>query len=94
MKFKIIVKLPLTKTGRKYGYIMWKKRNDDEIKNLFDGKKSIDLKFTSILQKKKNIDWKRRRIGITYRLTRSIAKEFTCLKLYRIGDNLVKVAYE
>jgi len=94
MRCNKIVKLPFTKTGRKYGYIMWKKKNDEVIKNLFGDKKSIDLKFNSILQIKKNIDWKRRRIGITYKLTRSISKKFTVLRLQQINDNLFKVEYE
>ena len=70
-KMKLII--PLTNSGRKYGYITWRKEYDEKIKALFGEKDHVDLKFDNSYQKNKAIDWKKRRIGITGTITRQLS---------------------
>ena len=68
------LKLKITKTGRKYGFITWNKSNDDSVKLFFGKVKYVDIKVGNNIQRNKRIDWKKRRIGITYTLTRGLPK--------------------
>ena len=74
--------LPITNTGRKYGYITWQKNYDADIKKIFGNKEKIDLVINKKVTKKA-IDWKRRRIAITYTLTRNL---YTTVKTYTISQ--------
>lgn len=84
MTMQKFVILPLTRTGRKYGYIMWKKKQDVFIKELFRENTCVDLQVRGGLQKRKRIDWKRRRIGITYSLTRALDRSIAQIKVYQL----------
>lgn len=64
--------LPLSNTGRKYGYITWRKAKDNEVKLIFGEIDYVDLQIGGLCQEKKRIDWRRRRVGITYTLTRNL----------------------
>ena len=85
--------LPLTYTARKYGYITWHKKRDKEIKAILGDKGSVSLKFEDALQKNKNIDWKHRRVAITYTLTRALPKNIRRVRLSRQGET-VSVYFE
>ena len=71
--------LPITNTGRKYGYIIWYKTHDADVQIFFGKRKNIDLKIATKKMTRKSIDWKRRRIGITYTITRGLP---TTVKFY------------
>ena len=64
--------LPITNAARKYGYITWTKKYDAEVHKVLGEKINIDLIIGDKKLKQKTIDWKRRRIGITYSLTRNL----------------------
>ena len=86
--------LSLTRTGRKYGYIMWKKKQDALIKELFGESACVDLQVSGGLQRKKRIDWKRRRIGITYTVTRGLGKSITQIKICKLKPATFSVVFD
>lgn len=88
-----IVTIPFTDTARKYGYIIWKKRHDDLIKQLIGARSSIDIKFKNKIQRKKYIDWNRRRIGITYTLTRQLPNYELLIRLQPMNRNCILVEF-
>jgi hypothetical protein len=73
--------LPLINRARKWGYIIWKKTDEDNIKSLIGGKKNIEVLVNEKSIGNKSIDWKYRRIGITYTLTRALPKTVTKIEL-------------
>jgi len=86
--------LPLTEIGRKYGYIMWKKKHDLGIKEIFGNNKYVDLSIGEILQKQKRIDWDHRRIGITYTLTRGLRNSVSKIQIRYLKENCFSVHFE
>ena len=81
--------LPITNTGRKYGYIIWHKKRDKEIEALLGDKDSVSLQFEGALQIDKHIDWKKRRISITATVTRALPKSFKTVRLSRQGKKIL-----
>ena len=75
------VVLPLFKRAREFGYIIWKKENDGDIRLLLGQVKKIEVIINGTLIGIKNIDWKYRRIAITYTLTRSLPKDTSKINL-------------
>jgi|TARA_B100000315_G_C14157928_1_gene398706 hypothetical protein len=93
-KAEDILFLPFNNTAREYGYIMWRKKHDSEVKAFFGKKDFIDIHFDNAIQKKKRIDWHRRRIAITYTLTRSISGSATKIKIERCGKGKINVFFK
>jgi hypothetical protein len=89
-----ILILPFTNTSREYGYIMWAKERDDEIKAFFCKNDFIDINFKNVIQKQKRVDWNKRRVAITYTLTRSIPTSSTKIKMKRIGKNKFNIFFK
>jgi|ERR1043166_155913 hypothetical protein len=87
------VSIPLTNTGRKYGYITWRKKHDDDMLKVFGEKNTIDLQIGDVLQKQKTIDWKHRRIGITLSLTRRLSQKVQTIRLQRVNMHRVAVSF-
>jgi hypothetical protein len=90
---RVQAKLPFTKTARKYGYIAWRKHHDPMVKSIFDNKKFVDLVIEKKLHKKKSIDWKRRRIGITYSLTHSIPNSKQIISIVKDEKGKIAVTF-
>jgi hypothetical protein len=67
------IELPISKTGKKYGYITWRKKDDPKVHALFGEREHIKLRVGSTKATQKRIDWKKRRIGITYTITRDLS---------------------
>lgn len=87
------IKLPFTETARKYGYIIWRKKDDAKMRVIFLDREIIDLKFTECTQEKKKVDWKKRRVGITYTITRNILASKKYIYLRRVNKNQVKIMF-
>ncbi len=85
--------LPLTNTGRKYGYIVWRKDQDRLVKAITGERDSIDLQIGDSLQRNKTIDWKQRRVGITYTLTRNLPKGINKIKLKKLNNRRLLVSF-
>jgi hypothetical protein len=83
------VTLPITNVARKYGYIIWHKKHDAAMRAVLGQDEVTDLQFPGSLQKRKSIDWKRRRISITYRLTRELPQHIKGVRLQRQGARVL-----
>jgi len=76
------VQIPLLDRARKYGYIIWRKRNDFEMQSLLGrNKKKIEVLIDNSSIGVKNIDWNNRRIPITYSLTRALPQQISSITL-------------
>ena len=85
--------LPLTKTGRKYGYITWRKKEDEMITSLLKKIDRVNLQINNQLQESKRIDWNRRRIGITYSLTRNLGSKVGNISIKKLKKNTFLVKF-
>lgn len=86
------VSIPLTPRAKKFGYIIWKKKMDPEIKEILGDDDFITLKIQDQEVMKKHIDWKQRRISITYKLTRSLSESVNQICLKRL-NGVVEVTF-
>lgn len=71
----------LSYTGWKYGYITWKKRDDERFEELFGGR--TRRRFTASVAghflPDRRPDWRKRRLAITITLSRSLPEKATLL---------------
>lgn len=88
------VQLPFTYAARKYGYIIWRKRNDGIVRSVFDNERFVDLLIENKLYEKKRIDWKRRRISISFSLTRSVPKSNQTIAIARDKTGKISVSFK
>jgi hypothetical protein len=76
------VRIPLLDRARKYGYIIWRRENDFEMQSLIGhSRKKIEVLIGDSSIGVKNIDWKNRRIPITYSITRSLPEQISSITL-------------
>ena len=93
-KADAVVFIPFGNIARKYGYITWRKRQDNEIKDFLGKKKFINLHYDNDVLNNKNIDWNRRRIPITYTVTRSVPQSAKMIKIQRFKGNKYRLSFE
>ena len=72
-----MTKIIISDRARKFGYIIWRKADDQIMDNLLLNKNEVDLYFNGSFLGKKNIDRKHRRISIGYKWTRMIPSSHT-----------------
>jgi hypothetical protein len=87
------VLLPFTRTARNYGYITWRKKADAVVRGTLGERRAVDLEIEGSLQARKRIDWKKRRIAITWTVTRGVSPKATRICLRRISDVRVLVRF-
>jgi len=75
------VKLPLLNRARKYGYIVWRKKNDFDMQLLLEKMDKVEVVVNNSSIGIKNIDWKHRRIPITYTITRTLPDNISTITL-------------
>jgi hypothetical protein len=78
-----MVEVEITKRARQYGYVFWKRRQDEAMSKLLGKRDTVDVVFMNGEHGKKNIDWRYRRISIGWRWTRPLpeSKKFFVLKM-------------
>jgi hypothetical protein len=86
--------IPISFAGRKYGYITWKKKNDDKVRLMFGNNIFIDFKTNKNRLKKKKIDWKRRRISITISFTRSLPDDIEYFVITKLNDTYYQLNFK
>lgn len=69
------MKVPITKSGRKFGYIIWSRKNNAEFEQMLGGLEAIDIYLNGFFLGKKKIDWKYYRISMGYKFTRALPPE-------------------
>ena len=71
------MKLPITKSGRKYGYIIWNLKNSMEMEKMLHGMDSVPIIFNGFVLGQKSIDRRYHRISLGYKLTRALPLDQT-----------------
>ena len=69
------MRLKITKSARKFGYIIWSKRKDDDIKKLINNNEKIFVRLNGFMLGEKKVDWKYHRISLGYNFTRGLPEE-------------------
>lgn len=71
------IEIPLNNRARTYGYIIWRKKDDEAMSQLIGKSKVLDIEVGNTVQKAKRIDIDQRRISLGYRMTKSFDKQHT-----------------
>lgn len=58
----MLIEKKLTWTEKKYGYLFWSAVNDEQIKEILNNAKEIDIKINNKTSPARQIDFNRRRI--------------------------------
>jgi len=66
-----LVEIPITERARRYGYLIWRKKQDGEVRALL-GEVGCVAICGAVEQQAKRVDWKQRRISVTYSFTRGL----------------------
>lgn len=66
------MKLAITKGAKQFGYLIWNKKNNNEIERLLKGRNSVRVNFNCFDLGEKNVDRKYHRISLGYKLTRAL----------------------
>ena len=64
--------IPITKRAREYGYVIWKKSDEPQMRQLLGKREEIAIILFGGKHGTKRVDWGRSRISIGYRWTRLI----------------------
>ena len=85
------VSVPISERARRYGYVVWPKKLDEDIKRLVAGQETIGVVFNDSDLGKKRIDWKYRRISVGPSRTRSITPTDNTFVLLLLDDGRLEV---
>lgn len=88
------IHIPISPRGRKYGYVIWAKRQDREVKAFFGEQQTVTLTTPTGVQRSKRIDWQQRRISITQSLTRTIPESSKFFVLSKEERGQVALSFE
>jgi hypothetical protein len=69
------MQIPITERARRFGYLLWSKKMEDEVRALLKERDEVQLIFNGADHGTKNVDWRFRRISIGYRWTRMIPEQ-------------------
>ena len=90
MSTRVTVEIPITARAREYGYVIWRKGQDEEMHALLTDAEVVDI-CGATDQTAKRVDWKQRRIGITYSFTRRLSKSAKCFRLRKAGKRTISL---
>lgn len=82
------MKLPITKSARQFGYVIWSSKTEPEVKKILDNRSEIAVSFNGFSIGVKSIDWKYHRISIGYKFTRALPINAAFYSLARNGEVL------
>jgi len=85
------IRIPILNRSRKFGYIIWKKINDFEVKSHLKDIPEVEVIFEGKNMGKKKVDWKYRRISVGWRTTRPIPNEKTYYNLALSRDRKLSI---
>jgi hypothetical protein len=69
--------IPITKSARQFGYIIWPPRLNKQVDAFLGGATHVHLIFMGADLGEKKVDWKYRRISIGYRWTRRLTDDLS-----------------
>jgi len=82
--------IPITKSARKYGYLIWADRRDFELVDKLQGLESVNVFLNGLNLGFKRIDWKYNRISIGYKFSRALP-DLTKYFDVQVERNTIKV---
>jgi len=85
--------LPLTDTGRKYGYIVWPKSMDAEVREFLGSADELTFVVPGGRQRRCRVDWKHHRASIGYSVTRGLRPEANRVLLSREGMGRFAISF-
>lgn len=82
--------LSITKSARRFGYVIWSSKTDAMMKELIGDCSEIEVSFNGLSIGVKSVDWKYHRISIGYKFTRALPET---AKVYNLTfhDNVLEV---
>lgn len=84
------MELIITKSARKFGYLIWAGKTEPEIRNLLGDRTNIEVSINGLSIGVKSIDWKYHRISIGYKFTRALP-ETAKYYLLTLKNNVLEV---
>ena len=69
------LKIPITKSARKFGYIIWNKRTDPDIKKILGELETVNVYFNGLFLGRKKVDRTYFRISLGYKFPRALPLE-------------------
>lgn len=85
--------IPITKSARQFGYIIWTPKLNNQLHEFLKGASHVHLLFQGADLGEKKVDWKYRRISIGYRWTRRLGDDVSQY-LLSFGDDDRKLVVE
>jgi len=82
--------LPITKSARQFGYVIWSLKNEQEMKRLLSDRSEVFVTFNGLNVGLRTIDWKYRRISIGYKFTRALPDTATFFYI-TMKDNVLEL---
>lgn len=82
--------LPITKSARQFGYIIWSGKRDPEMRILLGNRKDVSVILNGFSLGEKPIDWKYYRISLGYKFTRALPPATTHYQL-NCKDGILEV---
>ena len=83
------MEIPITKTARKFGYIIWNSVNGVELERLLSSHERVRIILNGVDVGIKNIDRRYRRISVGYKYTRSLHDEENTYSISLGKDSLI-----
>lgn len=76
-----LLKIPITERCRKYGYVYWRKKLDEEVRSFLNEAKTVDVLFNNTPLGLRVVDYQFRRISIGATKTHVIERSCVTFEL-------------
>ena len=86
--------LPITKSARRFGYIIWNRSKKPEVEKMLDGLTTVKVYLNGFYLGEKKIDRKYYRISLGYKFTRALPEDAKFYVLKLEDKNKLKVECE
>jgi hypothetical protein len=83
--------IPISARARKYGYVIWTKKQDDDVRKLLDNREVVTVVFEDADLGKKRVDWRYRRISVGPSQTRQLDPQTLSFELSSPADGRLEV---
>ena len=86
-----MVEVKITERARRFGYVFWTFRQDDEMAKLLGDRNAVDLVFMNASHGHKNVDRRYRRISIGARWTKPLPESKKVFVLKMLKPNTLEI---
>lgn len=80
--------IPIKKSSRQFGYLIWDKKHDPEFKKMIGERSSVNVVFNGFILGEKKIDKKYYRISLGYKFTRALPSNHNMFDVKFNNDSL------